>query len=194
MVTVEKDLLVRLKNADQEAFRQVYELYIKKVYRFIYRYVRNTDESEDLTQEVFLRIWEHRQTIRLDKCFDGFIFTIAYRKIIDYYRLASKKQFAGLDDLLISNLASELHSDELLAKHQIESFYEKALQEMPPKRREVFLLSRHEGLSNQQIAEKMHISVKTVENQMTSALSFLKSYLLNTDGIALSIFFTFILM
>ena len=190
---VGKDLLTKLKNADQEAFRQIYESYVKKVYRFVYRFVRNADESEDLTQEVFLSIWEHKQTINLSKSFDGFIFTIAYRKIIDYYRLASKKPFTELDDVFISNIASEMHSDELLVKHQIESIYEKALQEMPPKRREVFLLSRHDGLTNQQIADKMHISIKTVENQMTSALSFLKSYLLNSDGIALSLFFTFFL-
>lgn len=190
---VEKDLLARLKNADETAYRQIFEMYVKKVYQFVFGYIKEKTESEDITQNVFIRIWEKRLSIDIDKSFNGFIFTIAYRLIIDHFRKNSantyKTTFIGLAEESVKSL---LHSDDLLKQHHLDSLYEKALQSLPPKRKEIFLLSRHNGLANKQIAEQLGLSVKTVENQMTAALASLRDFFSGSDLIHLIFIFSFL--
>ena len=187
---VEKDLLARLKNADEEAFTQIFEMYVKKVYQFVLSYNKEKTEAEDITQNVFIKIWEKKLLINIDKSFEGFIFTIAYRLVIDYFRKNSshfhRTTIIGLAE---ESIASRVNSDDLLKRHNLESLYEKALQSLTAKRKEIFLLSRHNGLSNKQIAEQLGISIKTVENQMTAALSSLKAFFSASDLIAIIFIF-----
>jgi RNA polymerase sigma-70 factor, ECF subfamily len=174
---IEKDLLARLKNADETAFTQIFDIYVKKVYHFVFSYVKEKTEAEDITQNVFIKIWEKKSSIDTSKSFEGFIFTVAYRLVIDYFRQhaapSHRNTKIGLSE---ESIASAVHSDDLLKQHQLESLYEKALLSLPAKRKEIFLLSRHNGLSNKQIAEQLGLSIKTVENQMTAALCALKAF------------------
>ncbi len=174
----EKDLIVGLINGDAQSFRKIYDLYIKKIYHFIYGYVKEKNEAEDIVQNVFIKIWEKRNVIDKEKSFEGFVFTIAYRAIIDRFRQNASKPYFNKGDMLDPQVSSSVFSDDLLHQHEIESLYNKSLQALPPKRKEIFVLSRHDGLTNKQIAEKLGISVKTVENQMTAALSSLKAFFL----------------
>jgi RNA polymerase sigma-70 factor (ECF subfamily) len=177
-----KQLLIQLKNADDHAFRQLFERYVKRVYQFVYNHIKDKTEAEDITQNVFIRIWEKKEMIDPNRSFEGFIFTIAYRLLIDYYR-ANARRFGvdPMDGFAETTLQSTLHTDDLVHHHQLESLYQQALLSLPPKRKEIFLLSRHNGLSNREIAEKMGISVKTVESQMTAALGFLRDFFDRTE-------------
>ncbi|MEY3576969.1 MAG: hypothetical protein RL394_552 [Bacteroidota bacterium] len=178
----DKDLMIRLKDANEAAFRQVFERYGKKVYHYILHYVKVGVEAEDITQNVFLKIWEKRGLLDPEKSFEGFIFTIAYRAVMDHFR-ANPKRLQSLFpvDLLNDSVVSTVNADALLNHHQLESIYQQALQGLPPKRKEIFLLSRHGGLTNKQIAAQLGISIKTVESQMTAALSFLKNFFSHAD-------------
>jgi RNA polymerase sigma-70 factor (ECF subfamily) len=179
---LDKDLMIQLRDANESAFRQVFERYGKKVYHYILHYVKVGVEAEDITQNVFLRIWEKRVLIDPEKSFEGFIFTIAYRAVMDHFRTNPKRlQTLFPVDLLTDSLVSTVSADALLNHHQLESIYQQALQGLPPKRKEIFLLSRHGGLTNRQIAEQLGISIKTVESQMTAALSFLKNFFSHAD-------------
>ncbi len=184
-------MLKQIRTGNEEAFQQIFEFYIKRVFRFIVGYVKDIEEAEDITQNVFIKIWGAKANIDIEKSFEGFIFTIAYRSVIDYFRYNDTKlKHERIDLLLNESIATDIKTDDLLNKHQLESLYDKALQILPPKRKEIFLLSRHNGLSNKQIAEKLGISVKTVENQMTSALSSLREFFKNSSlGIAFYYFF-----
>ncbi len=192
-MTSENDLLIRIRNADEEAFRQMFDLYIKKVYHFILGYIKEKSEAEDITQNVFIKIWEKRATIDINKSFEGFIFTIAYRMVVDYFRQdALRFQEKDTHNLIEATIISPGSSDDMLNLHQLESLYEQSLERLPPKRKEIYLLSRHSGLSNKQIAEQLGISVKTVENQMTAALASLKEFFSHSDLNPLVIFFLLI--
>lgn len=178
----ERDLLRRVKNDDEEAFRQIFEFYVKKVYQFVYGYLKDKFEAEDVTQNIFQKIWEKRLMIDLNQSFSGFLFTIAYRSVIDHIRKeASKKQWDRIRDIDAEESSSHLTADSLLNNHQFESLYQKALNALTPKRKEIFVLSRHEGLSNKEIADKLDISVKTVENHMTAALFTLREFFNNSE-------------
>jgi RNA polymerase sigma-70 factor, ECF subfamily len=171
------DILLQLKKGNELAFRQVFELYFRKVYHFIYKYVKNKEEAEDITQNVFIRIWNKRESIDTSKGFDGFLFTIAYRLVIDQLRQHALRPGGKLNvDAQDAAFISTLTAEDTLNEHTLASTYQKALDTLPPKRKEIFILSRHEGLSNKAIAEKLDISIKTVENQMTAALASLKGH------------------
>jgi RNA polymerase sigma-70 factor (ECF subfamily) len=110
--------------------------------------------------------------------------------VIDYFRKNSVHfHRTTIISLAEESIASQVNSDDLLKRHSLESLYEKALQSLTAKRKEIFLLSRHNGLSNKQIAEQLGISIKTVENQMTAALSSLKAFFSASDLIAIIFIF-----
>jgi RNA polymerase sigma-70 factor (ECF subfamily) len=180
-MNLEKDLIVRLINADEAAFRQIFDYYFKTVRNFVNNHIKEAAQAEDITQNIFIRLWENKSRIDINKSFDGYIFTIAYRMVVDHYRQARTAISSRSGEKLHEAIPSTSYSDELLNLHQLESMYMKALQTLPLKRKEIFLLSRHKGLSNKEIAERLNISVKTVENQMTSALSGLRNIFAKSD-------------
>ena len=191
-MNIEKDLLVRLINADEDAFKEIFDCYFKKIHRFVNSYIKETTQAEDLTQNIFIKLWEKKAGIDINKSFDGYIFTISYRIVMDHFRQTEKKLLSATSDAFLNeSIVSSSSSDELLNRHQLESLYEKALQTLPQKRKEIFLLSRHTGLSNKQIAERLNISVKTVENQMTAALSRLREFFAHSDFDSAAVFLIF---
>lgn len=192
-MSVEEDLLARIVNADEDAFREIYDLYVKKVYQFISTYIKDRTEAEDITQNVFIKIWEKRNSIDLNNSFEGFLFTIAYRSVMDCFRQNNAKLHKTISNSFIpDSCISSSNTDDLLNRHQFESLYQKALQSLPPRRKEIFRLSRHCGLSNKQIAVKLQISIKTVENQMTVALSTMKEFFTHSDFLVVIFIILFI--
>jgi RNA polymerase sigma-70 factor (ECF subfamily) len=188
---LDNDLLLKITEGDELAFKQFFEYYVKKVYQFTLGYVKHSAEAQDITQTVFIKIWEKRSDINFSQSIDGFVFTIAYRTIIDAFRRSSSKFPEKNRRELSDDMASSNRSDDLLHAHHLESLYEKSLSNLPPKRKEIFILSRHFGLSNREIGERLGLSVKTVENQMTSALATLRRFFYNSDLIPAIILFLF---
>ena len=178
---IEKELLLKIIEGDEFAFRQFFEYYVKKVYQFTLGYVNDSAEAQDITQTVFIKIWEKRSYIDASRPIDGFVFTIAYRTIIDGFRQASSRFQEKNRREFSENIAAANRSDDLLEAHHLESLYEQSLRNLPPKRKKIFILSRHFGLSNREIGERLGVSVKTVENQMTAALATLKRFFYNSD-------------
>ena len=188
-MTGENDLFQRISNSDEVAFMSFFDLYFKRIYQFIFKFIREKTESEDLAQIVFIKIWEKRAMLKDVKSIDGFVFTVAHRLVIDHFRLSRTKNNDFTSNKTINETsASTLTSEDLIQIHEFEKIYDKSLNALPTKRKEIFILSRHEGLTNNQIALKLGISVKTVENQMTSALSFLKECFKQSDFILFIIF------
>ena len=183
------ELLARISDNDEIAFMSFFDLYLKRVYNFIFKFIKDKKESEDLTQIVFIKLWEKRGMLKNITSVDGFIFTMAHRVVIDYFRLTKSKHKINLENGYSGDSkSSSLTSEDFINRHEFELIYNKALALLPPKRKEVFILSRHEGLSNKQISERLNISIKTVENQMTSALFSLKEYFKQSDLIFFIVF------
>ncbi len=183
-------LLEKIKQNDALAFKELFYMYVNKVHNFVLGYLKNKHEAEDITQVVFEKIWENRMSIDTNKSFDGFLFTIAYRVTIDHFRKVSSQKYLATIELFdgAELLPDASSADYLINQHQFESLYEKALNTLTDKRKEIFLLSRHEGLSNNKIAIKLNISIKTVENQMTSALATLRDFFKNSNLLLLAFF------
>ncbi len=179
---IDKDLILRFCNGDEAAFRLIFDEHVQKVFGYVNSYLRSRADAEDLTQSIFLKIWERRAQVDPGKPFDPYLFTVAYRSIIDYFRnRARTPRMIEVDPESNFYTASDFDTESRVRQHEIESFYSRALAELPEKRRRIFELSRHQGLSNKEIAEELGISVKTVENQMTAALASLRAFFLDSE-------------
>nr|WP_262894940.1 RNA polymerase sigma-70 factor [Hymenobacter negativus] len=162
----------RLNQGDERAFDALFRHYSALVYRFSYGYLKSRTDAEEIVQECFLKIWEKREQLRDDVPLKAYLFTTAHNAILNQLRRQQQRNrfqtyTAGLAPGQVGN---EVEFSEL------ESLYQAALEQLPPKRREIFILSRQQGLSYPEIAQQLNLSVKTVEAQMTQALKFLRGY------------------
>jgi len=172
----ERQLIVRLKDGHQASFQVLYSKYAPILFAFSRKYLQSREDAEEIVQEVFLRIWDKRDNIDENQSFSSYVIQAAKHRIFNGFRKKVNEQ-AYLDFLIY---ADDPHGNftELDVEYQeIKIKTEKSILSMPPKRQEIFRLSREGGLKNKEIADKLQISIKTVENQMGQALKFLREEL-----------------
>jgi RNA polymerase sigma-70 factor (ECF subfamily) len=168
----ELDCLRRLKQDDEQAFDALFGHYSALVYRFAYGYLKARTDAEEIVQECFLKIWERRQQLRDDMPLKAYLFTTAHNAILNLLR--RRQQHLRFQAYTSSFEPGQVENEADYTA--LETLYQAALEQLPPKRREIFMLSRQQGLSYPEIAAQLNLSVKTVEAQMTQALKFLRGY------------------
>ena len=173
---IDAPLVKALKKGDIFAFNELFHKYSQKVYNFSIKHLKNEEDVKDLIQDIFMKIWDKRKEIDEEKSFNGFLFTIALNSIRNHFRKKVKdrrlvnKWFEETETYSDStNLSVEFKSLEKIVNTFVE--------QLPPKRRMVFRISLHDGLSNVEIASKMKIRKKTVENHLNLALKYLREKL-----------------
>lgn len=189
------DRAKKLQKGCQKAFEEVYNLYHKRIYGFCIKYGLNRSDAEEITQEVFIKIWENRKKINPDKKLYSYILTISKNIIIDSFKKKVKNQATNqyqmnfMKPVNINNVEQEINLSEL------QNRIEEALINLPDRRREVFELSRIHGFSNLEIANQLKISPKTVENHINLALQGFRETLKNDEiGYSQSSLLLFILI
>ena len=180
-------LVKSLQKGDVFAFNELFHKYSQKVYNFSIKHLENEEDTKDLIQEIFFKIWDKREKIDENKSFNGFLFTIALNSIRNYFRKKVK------DRKLINRWLEETeqYSDSTKLSTEfrsLERVVNSVVEQLPSKRRMVFKLSRNEGLSNSDIAKQMNIKKKTVENHLNLALKFLREKL-QDHSFLVSLFF-----
>lgn len=171
---ITQELLTNLKNGDMLAFDRVYELYSHKLFSFVFKILKNEAETDDIVQEVFVKIWESRNKLNDYKLLNSYIFTIAYNNSIDLIRkkINSNKYLEKLKNSSVIQIApttiSEIEFNELNIQ------VEKLIANLPERQKQVYQLHRKEGLTYPEIAEQLGISKNTVENHMVKALKYLR--------------------
>jgi len=177
----EQGLICQLKAGDKQAFNQLFYQYERKLYNFSCKLLHSQEDAEEIVQEVFLKIWQKREELKPEFSFNSFVITIAKNLIFNKIRKNVYER---------SYLASLEHSDFIhnetdrqVVYSDLENISLQAIEQLPPKRKHIFKLSRESGMSNQEIAESLSISKSTVENQMNKCLKFLKQYLKNNAEI-----------
>jgi RNA polymerase sigma-70 factor, ECF subfamily len=171
------NLVKLLKRGDMAAFDAIYYKYSHKLHLFVLRYLKQEEDAEGIVQEVFIKIWESRKKIDTYQSFEGFIFTIAYNATISLLRkrMSETKSREYLKSLQQPDIP-ETAIDELQYK-ELNHKVQKLLKELTPRQREIYQLSREEGLSHKEIAEKLDLSESTVNNHLVTILKYLKSHL-----------------
>jgi RNA polymerase sigma-70 factor (ECF subfamily) len=165
-------LLNLIRAGDQLAFKHLFETYFTPMCRFMHVYINDKPVIEELALDIFMYIWENRETLRIQISFKAYLFQAARNKCLN--ELRKEKQIISLDEMAIDIADTSIMS---LESDELSRFVEEAVCALPEKCREVFQLSRNENLSNQEIANRLNISVKTVEGQITKALKRIKAFL-----------------
>jgi len=180
--------LVRLlKKGDMAAFDTIYNRYCHKLYEFVLMYIKQEEDAEEIVQEVFIKIWESRARIDIYTSFGAFLFTIAYNTTMSLLRkrvceVKSKEYLKSLQQIdSAEQVINEIQFQELNQK------VESLLLQLTPRQKEIFLLSREEGLTHKEIAEKLNISESTVNNHLVTVLKFFKSHI--DSSLAVNVFF-----
>ncbi len=171
----QEDILKRLKENDRSALKELFQLHYLGVCRSIQRLVKEKATVEDLAQEVFLRFWNKRHRIEIKSSLPAYLHRMATNEALGYLR--SLKTFEEEEMLLNSETEGAQNVEMQYLNTELEDHIKAAIKELPPKCRAVFVLSRFEELTYQEIADRMDISIKTVENQMGRALRLLRAKL-----------------
>ncbi len=160
-------LLNGLKEGDPVVFRTIYRLYWQKLYNLACYYVSNKADAEDIVQDVFISLWSRRERIEIKVALENYLVRSAKYTTFFYLKLKQKqkKTRQTVPIMMVSNNTEEqLYYKDLL--EQIQAIF----QNVSEKTREIFYLSRFDGLTYKEIAETLHISVKTVEYHISQAL------------------------
>ena len=162
-------------------FSGIYLVYFPKMVRFAQEYVISEEDAKNIVQDLFLYLWEHREMLESISNLNAFLYTLIKNRCIDFYRLSSRK---GLKRESLSDIQErELHlkidalqqfDTNIFSENEIEELLEKAIEKLPEKCRQVFIMSRIDGMKHDEIARKLEISVNTVQNHVSSAIRKLK--------------------
>ena len=178
-------LVQNLSKGNLLAFNTLYNEYSNRLYRFALGYLKSEAEAEELVQEVFTKIWEKRADLKKELSFKSFLFTIAFNIIRRHFRTK-----AYLSEYFKTGVISEsdMQTSQKITYDSLYQYITELVNQLPERRKEIFIKSRFEGLSIKEIAEKLKISHKTVENQLTDALKFIRTNL-NRENIPVILFF-----
>jgi RNA polymerase sigma factor, sigma-70 family/RNA polymerase sigma-70 factor, Bacteroides expansion family 1 len=169
-------LLEQVKGSDVEAFRRLFERYQPILFRQVFFQTSETDQAHDIVQQTFISVWEHRRSIRSHLSFLAYILRISRNLIYDAVK--HQKIRDRIDVTLPPPAKSELDDPaEALHLAVLQEKITSIINDLPRKCREIFLLSRFEGKTNQEIADSLQLSVRTVEHQISNALKVLRKHL-----------------
>ncbi|MFA6322583.1 MAG: RNA polymerase sigma factor [Candidatus Buchananbacteria bacterium] len=176
-------LLLRLKKKDPEAFAKLYDLYVTPIYRFIYFKVSSQQDAEDLTSEVFMKVWQYvTETEDVIENFRALIYKVARNSVIDFYRARAKSDMPQSDEIL-SNIVDD-HQQSLLRQIEIEidvNKIESVLKKVKDEYRDVIILKYIDGLSTKEIAKILDKSNGSVRVLLHRALGVIRE-IINQNG------------
>lgn len=158
----------------KKIFKIRFQEHYSRLCSIAYSYVAILEDAEDIVQELFVDLWNNKKDSLPEKEFAAYATTATRNRCISYLR-KKKSIVCSIEDF--PNAASSAPADDNDDNRLIKEKLDEALKTLPPKCRSIFLLSKAKGLKYREIAEKMEISEKTVENQMTKAIKLLRTYL-----------------
>ncbi len=173
-ITGTRKLVRQLRKGNVSAFNLIFKNYNQKVFNFCLQLLKKQQDAEEVTQEVFTALWQNRERMAVNTSLSAYIYSIARNHIYNIYRKSFYIQ-AYIEYLNVNEKKPELFTEDEVLYNELNRFLNEAIEDLPPKRKEVFKLSRFDGLTYKEIAERMKISENTVDVQIRKALGFLRN-------------------
>jgi RNA polymerase sigma-70 factor (family 1) len=170
------EMVKRLQTGDLEAFDLIYEKYAGKLYFFSLKYLRSNSEAEELTQSVFLKLWETHKHLDYNLSFKSYLFTIAYNDICKIFRRRDYMQ-KFISETINENSQSSSKTEEDIDFNSVKDRLEQIIDMLPERQKIIFRKSREEGKTTKEISLELGISPGTIDNYISKALSFIRSRL-----------------
>lgn len=171
---------IRLGN--QADFKVLYELFSRKIFSVSVRFGLSHEEASEVVQDVFVKVWQYRHTLDENLSVNAYLFTITKNLLItrqkkQAYEIAYKKYLEKQD------ISSLLDTENVVVYSELEALTQSIIRKLPAQQREIFLLSKTKNLSHKEIADKLNVSLRTVENQVYRATKKIKDTLKKHDVI-----------
>ena len=184
-----KELLTKVAEGNEKAFRQVFDMYHHQLGDFIMRLTESERITQEIVQDVFLKIWINRNTLAEIDCFKAYLFVVAKNHAFNCLKQIAREKMRQKEwvDSVVRAASIEEDDEEnnvLISINKIDE----AVSLLPPQQQKVYLLSRMDGMRQQAIASELNISLETVKKHMVLALRFLKNHLRTNIGLSLLFF------
>lgn len=174
-MNINKETIGKLARGDHRAFHTVFRVAYPKVYAFAIGFIKNKYHADDITQTVFIKLWTHRETLPNIQNLDAYLYKITKNTVLNH--IASQKTFC-IDITAIKDVTTnDSTAQEQLEAQDLQLLTDMIVENMPPQRQAVYRMSREQGLTNEEIAQKMGVQKKTVENHLNLALGEIRKML-----------------
>lgn len=174
--------LDNVKQGDYKSFHVIYDLYVDRIYFFVIKFIKSRDQTNDIVQDVFIRIWEKRNQIDLSKSFEGFLFKIAKNEVLNTFS-RSKREESILQEIMFESIKFLNTTENNLEMIETSQLIQEGINQLPSQQKKIFELCKMEGLTYEQAAAELNLSVSTINTQMVNALRFLRNYLILTSSV-----------
>lgn len=179
IIHIDQNLVAKLKAGDERAFQQLFEKHHKDIFRYAYSLIKSREHAQEIVQDVFIKVWVKRETLKPNLSFKSFLFTIAKNLSFNFLVKASR-DLRLRQEVFYTKTVSYSPVENYMLNTEYELLKQQAINKLPAKRRRIFEMSRNEGKSYNDISTELGITTQTVKNQMSQALGnitvFLESY------------------
>lgn len=172
----DQSLLLSLKDGNRKAFDQIYERHWAKTYNQAFKKLKDIVVAKDITQEVFIHLWANREKNNIENL-EAYLFSAVRNNV--FRHLKKDSRFIEISDLIIEARVHYPQADAAILEKEFFKAYEALINSMPAAQQTIFRMRYHEDLSTTEIAEKLDISRKTVQNQLTRAVTLLRASLIS---------------
>ena len=177
----ERSLILRLIEGDEDAFCELYATYKNRLIYFPMRFQKTREYAEDVFQDAFTVVWQSRRFINPDASFSSYLYTIMRNRILNQLRNAANEE--KLKESIPSQALDYTEDTKReVMLNDLKSLISHALQQLTPRQREIFEMSREAQLSHKEIADKLGISVNTVQEHISTSLKLIRTYLIKYSG------------
>ena len=172
----DETLILRFTNGDQTAFELLFRFYYPGLVTFVSKIIIDKDEAEEIVQDFFVQLWTGRNNIKKSETLKNYVFISVKNRAFNYLKKEQirEKTFAQLKELIEKDF---LYQPDLFVESELQQQIAKAMEKLPERTREIFMMSRFKGISNDEIATQLDLSKRTVETQISNALKILRNEL-----------------
>lgn len=171
----DKELYLKLKEGNEQAFQILFKKYYSAMCHFARQFLNDSEMAEETVQDMFVKIWEKRESLNIETSVKHYFFRSVRNHCLNQIQHEKiKKQYAKV---VLESANHEISPEQYFIEVDLVKRIEASIEALPPKRKEIFRLSREQGMKYKDIAETLNISVKTVEAQMGLALKHLRDEL-----------------
>jgi len=172
----ESDLVIQLINGDEKAFCELYAAYKERLLYFALKFVKSREFAEDIFQDVFTTIWQTRRSIDPYSSFSSYLYTIFKNRVLNQLRDKSKEEQVKAE-ILSQAVDYTYNTTNQILSNELKELIRRAVEQLTPRQRKIFEMSRNGLMSHQEIADTLNISVNTVQEHISSALKTIRSSL-----------------
>jgi RNA polymerase sigma-70 factor (ECF subfamily) len=169
----DEELVERMSRSAQAAFAEIYRRYAGKLAGFAGSKLYNLDDAKDILQDIFVKLWENREQLVITSSLQSYLYTIVRHRVVDKIRKnITREEYAS-----VARSFEAFHTEspeQITELRELKATINHSVDEMSPRLREIYKLSREQGLSNSEIASKLSLSEQTVKNQLSTALKLLR--------------------